>query len=299
MDRLTSMAVFVKVVDMGSLAAAAGALDLSGPMIGKHIRFLEERLGVRLLNRTTRRQSLTEFGRAYYERCRAILAEVEAADALAADQLAEPRGRLRVTMPVLFGRHCVAPVLLKLAQQYSGLELELSFNDRLSNLAEDGFDLAIRTGVLADSTEVVARRLAQQRMMVCASPAYLDAHGTPQRIEDLAHHQGIIYSRSSRIPPWLFPRDDQPSVEVTPITRLRFDDLSAIVDAALAGMGIAWVPNWLIRDELQAGKLVRLLPDQPELLYNVHAVWVRTPQLPMKVRLAVDALAKALPEFMN
>ena len=118
MDRLTSMAVFVKAVDLGSFAAAAAALDLSGPMVGKHVRFLEERLGVRLINRTTRRQSLTDFGRAYYERCRMVLAEAEAADALAADQLSEPRGKLRVTMPVHFGRRCVAPILLELAQQY-------------------------------------------------------------------------------------------------------------------------------------------------------------------------------------
>src|SRR6478752_5974251 len=125
MDRLTSMTVFVKAVDLGSFAAAATALGLSGPMVGKHIRFLEERLGVSLLNRTTRRQSLTDFGRAYYDRCRLILAETAAADALAADQLAEPRGRLRVTMPAHFGRRCVLPVLLDLARRHSGLELEL------------------------------------------------------------------------------------------------------------------------------------------------------------------------------
>ncbi|TIV10320.1 MAG: LysR family transcriptional regulator, partial [Mesorhizobium sp.] len=127
MDRLTSMAVFVKTVDLGSFAAAAAALDLSGPMVGKHVRFLEERLGVRLINRTTRRQSLTDFGRAYYERCRLVLAEAEAADALAADQLSEPRGKLRVIMPVHFGRRCVAPILLELAQRYPALELDLSF----------------------------------------------------------------------------------------------------------------------------------------------------------------------------
>src|ERR1700704_4013471 len=113
MDRLMSMAVFVKAIDLGSFAAAASALDLSGPMVGKHIRFLEERLGVRLINRTTRRQSLTEFGRAYYDRCRVILADAEAADSLAADQLSEPSGKLRVTMPVLLGRRCVIPILLK------------------------------------------------------------------------------------------------------------------------------------------------------------------------------------------
>src|ERR671931_334084 len=150
MDRLTSMAVFVKTVELGSFAAAAAALDLSAPMVGKHVRFLEERLGVRLINRTTRRQNLTEFGRAYYERCRVVLAEAEAADALAADQLSEPRGRLRITMPALLGRRCVAPILFELAQRYPALELDLSFTDRLIDIAEDGYDLAIRTGGLDD-----------------------------------------------------------------------------------------------------------------------------------------------------
>ncbi|TIV45443.1 MAG: LysR family transcriptional regulator, partial [Mesorhizobium sp.] len=137
MDRLESMEVFVRAVDLGSFAAAAAALDLSGPMVGKHVRFLEERLGVRLLNRTTRRQSLTDFGRAYYERCRIVLAEVEAADALAADQLSEPHGRLRVTMPAHFGRHCVTPVLLELARRFPTLELDLSLSDRFADLVED------------------------------------------------------------------------------------------------------------------------------------------------------------------
>ncbi|TIY02007.1 MAG: LysR family transcriptional regulator, partial [Mesorhizobium sp.] len=233
MDRLTSMAVFVKTVDLGSFAAAAAALDLSGPMVGKHVRFLEERLGVRLINRTTRRQSLTDFGRAYYERCRLVLAEAEAADALAADQLSEPRGKLRVIMPVHFGRRCVAPILLELAQRYPALELDLSFSDPIADLAEDGCDLAIRTGIL----------------------------------------------------------------EVMPVSRLRLDDLAAIADAAAAGMGLAWLPYWLVREHIQAGALVVLLPEQPGFLYDAYALWLQTPHLPLKVRLAVDALAAALPRL--
>lgn len=299
MDRLTSMAVFVKAVDLGSFAAAAAALDLSGPMVGKHIRFLEERLGVRLLNRTTRRQSLTEFGQAYYDRCRTILAESEAADALAADQLAEPRGKLRVTMPVLFGRRCVAPILLKLAQQYPALELDLSFSDRVADLAEDGYDLAIRTGGLEDKAGVIARRVARQRMVVCASPAYLKKHGRPRQIADLGRHHAIVYRRSGPVPPWLFPRDGQPPAEVTPVNRLRFDDLDAIADAAATGMGLAWLPLWLVRERIQAGALVTLLPKQPGFLYDSYALWLQTSHLPLKVRVAVDALAAALPKFMT
>ncbi|RWD78103.1 LysR family transcriptional regulator [Mesorhizobium sp.] len=300
MDRLTSMAVFVKTVDLGSFAAAAAALDLSGPMVGKHVRFLEERLGVRLINRTTRRQSLTDFGRAYYERCRLVLAEAEAADALAADQLSEPRGKLRVIMPVHFGRRCVAPILLELAQRYPALELDLSFSDPIADLAEDGCDLAIRTGILEDQAGVIARRIARQRMVVCASPSYLAMHGWPRQLEDLGSHQAIIYRRSDRVvQPWLFPRDDQAALEVMPVSRLRLDDLAAIADAAAAGMGLAWLPYWLVREHIQAGALVVLLPEQPGFLYDAYALWLQTPHLPLKVRLAVDALAAALPRLMT
>lgn len=299
MNRLESMAVFVKAVDLGSFAAAAVALDLSGPMVGKHVRFLEERLGVRLLNRTTRRQSLTDFGRAYYDRCRLVLAEADAADALAADQLSEPRGRLRVTMPAHFGRHCVTPILLELARQYPALELDLSLSDRFADLAEDGYDLAIRTGILDDRAGVIARRVARQRMLVCAAPAYLDRHGRPDRIEDLGSHQAIIYHRLGyAVQPWLFAREGQPALEVTPVGRLRLDDLDAIADAATSGLGLAWLPYWLVRDRIQAGALVALLPQQPGFLYDCHALWLQTPHLPLKVRLAVDALAAALPRMM-
>lgn len=298
MDRLESMAVFVKAVDLGSFAAAAAALDLSGPMVGKHVRFLEQRLGVRLLNRTTRRQSLTEFGRAYYERCRQVLADMEAADALAADHLAEPVGRLRITMPVHFGRLCVAPVLLELVRRYPRLELDLSFADRFSDLAEDDVDLAIRTGDLEDRSGLIARRVARQRMIVCAAPSFLVQHGWPQRIEDLAGYQAIIYRRSGRARPWLFPRQDQPPMEVMPASRLRLDDLDAIAEAAVAAMGLAWLPSWLVRHRLQSGALVQLLPDEAPFLYDAYALWLQTPHLPLKVRLAIDALAAALPKLM-
>jgi DNA-binding transcriptional LysR family regulator len=293
------MAVFVKAVDLGSFAAAAEALDLSGPMVGKHVRSLEERLGVRLINRTTRRQSLSDFGRAYYDRCRIVLAEADAADALAADQFSQPRGKLRVSMPVHFGRRCVAPILLELAQLHSTLELDLSFSDPIYDISDGGCDLAIRTGILEDRAGVVARRIARQRMIVCASPRYLASHGELQRIEDIGSHQTILYSRGGRAGPWLFPRKDEPALEITPASRLRFDDLDAIADAAALGMGLAWLPRWLVRERMQSGTLVPVLPEQPEFLYDCHALWLQTPHLPVKVRLAVDALAAALPKLMT
>ncbi|WGD48959.1 LysR family transcriptional regulator [Bradyrhizobium sp. CB1650] len=299
MDRLTSMAVFVKSVELGSFAAAADALEISGPMVGKHVRFLEERLGLRLLNRTTRRQSLTGAGQAYYERCRAVLVEAEAADAVASDQQAEPRGRLRVTMPALLGRHCIAPLLFKLARKYPQLELDLSFGDPIANLVEAGYDLAIRTGDLDDQSGLIARRIARQRMVVCGARSYLRAIGKPKAIDDLARHEAIIYRRSGRVRPWLFPREGQSPREVMPTGRLRLDDLDAIADAATRGIGLAWLPYWLVRERLQAGALVPLFEGQPGFLYDCHAVWPRSPQMPPKLRAAVDTLAAALPKLMT
>ena len=301
MDRLTSMQVFVKAVDLGSFAAAAVALDLSAPMVGKHVQLLEARLAVRLINRTTRRQSVTEFGRAYYERCKLILAEADAADALAADQLGEPRGRLRITMPVHFGRYCAMPVLMRFARRYPRIELDLSMNDRFVDLADDGYDLAIRTGALEDSADLVARRVARQRMTVCVSPAWLAAHGRPETLDDLAQHEAIMYRRSGRVPPWRFPGEveGEPPVEITPPNRFRLDDLAAIADAVAAGEGLGWLPFWLVRERVREGALVELLPAQRGFLYDAYAIWLRTPHVPMRVRLAVEELAQALPEMME
>lgn len=298
MDRLTSMAVFVKAVDLGSFAAAADAFEMSGPMVGKHVRFLEERLGVRLLNRTTRRQSLTDAGQAYYERCRAVLNEAEAADAVVSDELSEPRGRLRVTMPAMLGRHCIAPLLMKLARKHPQLELDLSFGDPIANIVEAGYDLAIRTGDLDDQSGLIARRIARQRMVVCGARSYLRANGKPKSIDDLAAHQAIIYRRSGRIRPWLFPCEGQPPREVMPTGRLRLDDLEAIADASAQGMGLAWLPYWLVHERLRAGALVCLFESQPKFLYDCHALWPRSPRIPPKVRVAVDTLATALPKLM-
>ncbi|WP_448681533.1 LysR family transcriptional regulator [Pseudomonas nicosulfuronedens] len=299
MDRLTSMAVFIRAVDLGSFAAAADALEMSAPMVGKHVRFLEERLGVALLVRTTRRQSLTEAGRIYYERCRALLADAEAADVLAAGEVAEPRGRLRVALPVHFGRQCVAPVLLELVQRYPRLELDLLFSDRLTDLAEEQIDLAIRTGEPEDKAGVIARRIGRQRMLVCASPAWLAKHGRPETLEALQAHTVLIYHRSGRTRPWLFPREGLAPLEITPAYRLRFDDLAAIADAAKLGLGLAWLPYWLVRDALSRGELVEILAEQPGFLYDVHATWLQAAQLPRKVRLAIDALAEAMPRLVE
>lgn len=248
---------------------------------------------MRLINRTTRRQSLTDFGRDYYEQCRQILAEIDAAE-----QLSEPRGRLRVTMPALRGRRCVSPILVKLARQYPAMELDLSFRDDIADLAEDGYDLAIRTGGLENRAGLIARRIARHSMVVCASPAYLEINGRPLKLEDLDRHHAILYSRPGWSHPWLFPRNGQPAAEITLNSRLRLDDLEGIADAAMAGMGIAWLPSWLIRERVEAGMLMPLLQGEPGPVFENYALWLRTPHLARKVRLAVDTLATELPKLM-
>lgn len=299
MDRFTSMAVFVKAVDLGSFTAAADALGLSAPMVGNHVRFLEARLGTRLTHRTTRRQSLTDFGREYYERCRAILADLAAAEALADTRLSEPRGKLRVTAPVHFGRHCVMPVLLALAGRYPDLKLDLSLSDRFADLAEDGYDLAIRTGDPGNQAGVAGRRVAAQKMIVCGSPGYLEAQGRPSIIGDLSQHNGIVYRRSGIVPPWQFPGPDGSPIEVLPAFRVSMDDLAAIADAATKGAGLAWLPSWLVRERLSAGSLVELLPEQSGFPYHVSALWLSTQPMLPKVRIVVDALVSELPKLAS
>ena len=294
MDRLLSMAVFVKAVDLGSFAGAATALGMSAPMVGKHVRFLEERLGARLINRTTRNQNLTDFGRAYYERCQIVLAEVDASEAMAADQQAELRGTLRVTMPALFGRYCVVPILMEFANLHPAVRLSLSLSDRVADLADEGFDFAIRTGSLPDRAGLVARRVGSQDMIVCASPAYLAKHGYPERPEDLVGHFGVVYGRSQTPLPWSFPRGADSPLEITPRVRLQIDDLEALADAAIAGFGVAWLPSWLVHQRLEAGTLVSVFPKLPQHRFNVYAIWLKTPYMPLRARVAIDTLTAAL-----
>lgn len=296
MDRLTSMAVFVKAVELGSFVAAAEALGLSSPMVGKHVHFLEHRLGVRLINRTTRRQNLTDIGLQYYERCRHILAEAAAADAIASTQLIEPRGRLRVTAPVHFGRHCVMPVVLALSDKFPDLQLDLSLTDRLVDLAEDGFDVAVRTGNPGNQAGIVGRRVARQRMVVCGAPGYIEAHGRPNTIDELTRLDGVVYRRAGIVPPWQFPGPEGTSIDVLPRFRIMMDDLAAIADAAADGAGLAWLPSWLIREQLQSGALVELLPELSGYAYDVFALWLSTPAMLPKLRVVVDALASELPK---
>lgn len=292
---LAGIDVFVAAVEGGSFSAAAERLGLTRSAAAKAIARIEARLAVRLFQRTTRSQSLTEDGQLYYERCVRALEELRAGRATLESGRREAVGRLRVTVPVLFGRRCVAPVLARLAARHPKLELDIAFSDRLVALVEDGIDLAIRNGGIGEGNGLMTRTVGLQRMTVCAAPAYLAQHGTPHRLDDIATHHAVTYARAGQVKPWQFPVAGGPPVEMTPPSRMRFDDLEAIADAAEAGHGLAWLPCWLVRDRVRGGTLVPLLGDLPRLVFSTHALWPESPHLPLRLRLALDALAAELP----
>ncbi|HEC2023421.1 MULTISPECIES: LysR family transcriptional regulator [Klebsiella] len=298
-DTLKDIPVFVAAVEAGSFAQAAIRLHLSRSAVGKSIARLEERLGVRLFQRTTRSQSLTDNGALFYERCQRALEEIRGAESLLETGKQQVSGRLRVAMPVLFGRQCVAPLLIELAQEHPGLELEMSFSDRVVDLVEEGFDMAVRNGPLQDSSVLVARKLGEHRMVLCAAPDYLLKKGLPHSVDDLPHHAAINYLQAGRALSWQLMDKEGASHTFTPRSSLNMDDLQAICDAALAGHGIAWLPCWMASKEIHQGKLVPLLKQAPDVRFDVHAVWQQTPHLPLRVRIAVDMLASRLPSVMS
>ncbi|WP_100135027.1 LysR family transcriptional regulator [Enterobacter hormaechei] len=298
-DTLKDIPVFVASVEAGSFAQAAVRLHLSRSAVGKSIARLEERLGVRLFHRTTRSQRLTDNGALFYERCLRALEEIRGAESQLETGKHQVSGRLRVAVPVLFGRQCIAPLLIELAQEHPGLELEMSFSDRVVDLVEEGFDMAVRNGALADSSVLVARRLGEHRMVLCAAPDYLFKNGQPQTVDDLRQHTAINYTRVGRVLPWQLMDYDGTSRTFIPRSSLNMDDLQAICDAALAGHGLAWLPCWMVIKEIQQGDLVPLLKQAPDVRFDVHAVWQQTPHLPLRVRIAIDMLVKRLPAVMS
>jgi len=294
-DQLDGVAVFVETVKSGSFARTAERLGVTRSAIGKAISRVEERLGVRLFHRSTRTLTLTEDGRLYFESCQRALNELAAAESLLESGQKSVSGRLRVSMPVLFGRLCVAPLLLRWAADHPALDLELSLSDRPVDLIADGFDLAIRNGPLKPDGALRARRLLTQRKVLCASPAYLERRGTPVSLTDLDAHEHLVYRRADFVHPIQFEDEYGRIDEVTPRGRIRFDDLSVIVDAAISGMGLAWVPDWLVREPVAEGRLIRLLSDRRSAPLETSAVWTTSQAMPLRLRMAVDLLVEQLP----
>nr|WP_216664565.1 LysR family transcriptional regulator [Dickeya dadantii] len=291
--------MFVEVVDAGGFAKAGERLALTRSAVGKAIARLEERLGVQLFQRTTRTQSLTEDGQQYYERCIRAIDELRAGEALLESGRREVAGKLRVSLPVLFGRYCVAPILRNYARQHPRLELELNFSDRYVDLIADGFDLALRNGTLGNESSLRARRLVSQRKVLCAAPAYLAAKNEPRSLEDLSEHDLLAYWRKDHGMPWRLPDSTGELVDIQVTSRMRFNDLEVVADAAVEGMGIAWLPHWLIRERIQRGALVEIWGDRPGAVMECYAVWPAAHHLPLRCRLAIDVLAAELPNGLE
>jgi DNA-binding transcriptional LysR family regulator len=292
MDVLRAMRLFVRVVDTGSLTAAAAECDLSPTMVGNHLQALEDRLGTRLISRTTRRQHVTDFGKIYYDRCVEILGLVGDADALALDTQTTPKGRLRITAPVTFGVECLMPALADYAANYPGVDLDVVITDSVVDLAEAGFEAAIRLGNLPTS-DLIARPLDPYRLMICASPGYLERRGTPLRPEDLGRHDCLTYTYSVRSEwhsaqaIWRLTGPDG-AISVPLSSRLQSDNAEGLRRAALAGMGIVMLPQTMLSEDVAAGRLVRLLPDYAPPVRPMNLLYLRDRHMSSKLRSFID-----------
>ncbi|KXV61396.1 LysR family transcriptional regulator [Acetobacter senegalensis] len=296
LDRLTSMKVFIKVVELGSFAAAAQRLTLSPQMVAKHIEALERHLGTRLLHRTTRRQSLTEIGRLYYEQCHLVLKAVERADNLAANTLGEPRGTLAVSVPVTFGRTTFPMFLHNFRKKFPKVRLQVSLTDQLVHPTLDGHEAVIRIGEPDPDLTVVSRPLASYSLTVCAAPAYLEKFGAPDSPEELAQHQCLVYENSANSvrTAWHFIRKTcTRSVMVS--GTVTSNDWGFLLALTLSGEGIVLGSEQALKPELDSGRLVRILsrwrvPGRPmHLLYNAG------PAMTPKLRSFVTEVQNAFP----
>lgn len=290
MDLFQSMKVFVKVAEVGSLSGAARALDISNPSVTRQISELEAYVNARLFNRSTRHLSLTEAGVTYLERCRQILADIEESTLLAGRGAADPTGTLKIAAPVSFSVNQLGHVFPEYARRYPKVRLNVSLSDRVVDLVEEGYDLAIRIGRIQDST-LVARKIAPVRLQVCASPAYLKKHGTPHAPKDLEKHVCLSYSYWASRDEWSFTRDGKTaSVRVTGPMLANNGDL--LRGAALAGMGIVMQPTFIVGDDIRKKTLVPLLSDYQPPESAIYAVYPSRAHLSAKVRTFVDYLVE-------
>lgn len=287
------MQVLVSVVEAGSISAAAERLNLAKSAVSRRLAELEARLGVSLIQRTTRRLNLTDSGRAYYARCVSILADIEEAEAAASQAHGALKGNLKVALPLAFGLLHLAPLIQAFMTRHPDVRFELDFNDRQIDLMQEGFDLAIRIATLEDSS-LIARRLAPIRHVVCASPDYLKRHGTPRVATDLARHVCLAYSNVRDPGLWRYRDPDGASGEVRVPIRLAASSGEFLMHAALAGEGLVLLPSFYVHEDLRSGQLQPLLTDHvwPELA--AYAVYPPTRHLSSRARVFIDFLAERL-----
>jgi DNA-binding transcriptional LysR family regulator len=292
MDRFDNMRVFAKVVETSSFAGAAARLGISASMVSQHVKELEERLGARLLNRTTRKVSLTETGRAYYERCTRLLADLEETEQAVSDMHAAPRGELRVNATPTFGILQLAPAIADFTARFPGISVELMLSNRMADLIEESLDVAVRVGLVPDSS-LIARQLAPCRMVVCGAPSYFEKQGIPRSPADLTNHNcltvavtGLSYYRM-----WHLTAPDGTALNLSPMGNLRTNSGAVLKVAALAGHGLVCLPTYLVGDALQSGRLVTVLDDYTAPPLTLRALYPHSRHLSAKVRAFVDFLA--------
>lgn len=286
MDRFLSMSVFAKAVECGSFSAAGEALHMSSQLVGKHVQTLEQHLGLRLLNRTTRRQHLTEAGFAFYERVKIILAEVEAAEGMAAMSGGTPRGRLRINAPVSFGVHALAKRLPEYLAANPEVSIDMSLSNRYVDLIDEGFDVMFRVGELPDSG-LVARALAPYRLRLCASPIYLARRTPITHPSDLDQHECLGFSYTELRNRWVF--SGQEGLISVPVSgKLMVDSGEALLTAARAGLGILLQPCELVQDDLSVGTLVEILQDFPVPTRPFHLLHAPDRRMTPKLRSFID-----------
>ncbi|NNE22813.1 MAG: LysR family transcriptional regulator [Rhizobiales bacterium] len=289
MDRLRAMSVFVSVVERGSFAAAAEHLGLSRTAVSRHVMELEAHLGVTLLNRTTRRVSLTVAGTAYFERTSGILEEIEEADNEAATQTNAPHGRVRVSAPMSFGILHIAPRLRQYMDAYPDVMIDLALNDRKVDLIEEGFDLTVRIGQLDDSS-LISRKLSASRVRACAAPEYLENHGNPSHPDQLKDHICLCYSHWSGNNSWQFTGPDGGAISVPLNNRLWSNNGDALLRAAVSGLGIIYQPDFIAYDALRRGELVEILDGFTGPEVGIYVLYGRTAFMPTRVRTFIDFL---------
>ena len=290
MDRLTSLTAFVRVVDAGGFSAASRKLNMSTTMVSNHVQALEERLGVRLLHRTTRKVSLTEVGKAYYDRCTQILADIEQADDIAGALQSTPRGTLRIftnTHIVQF----LSPVVAEFLATYPDVKVELAIGERNVDMIDENFDVAIRMLPPPDSSLIV-RSLATWRHVLCCSHGYLEKHGKPEQLSDLAERNCIRHVSYPYGDEWRFTDRKGVSASVRISGNLASNSGETLRRATLAGVGIWLAPGFLVHDDLESGELIRLLPEYRPVEFSMNAVYPHRHHLSAKVRTFIDLLAR-------
>jgi DNA-binding transcriptional LysR family regulator len=289
---LNDIVVFTKVVETKSFTGAADALGLPKSTVSRKLAQLEERLGVRLVQRTTRKLALTEIGEAYYERCSRIVADIAAAEQLVTDMQSTPRGRLRITASVDFATRFLGEIVAEFLAQHPEINVELEATDRVVDLIEDGFDLAVRFGQMPEST-LIARKLCSLHLVLVASPAYLQKRGAPKQIEELDEHEHVLFTPASRNQTWTLVHGEA-SYEFGRPARLASNNYGAVVDVARLGAGIALISEFMVTDEIKSGALVRVLPEWQTRPTDVHAVYPARQNVPPRLTLFLEHLAKQL-----